>query len=1045
GENWKLYPTPNHSYVRSLAIDTNNTIYVGAFNEFGYMASDSSGKLSYVSLLNKLDEKDKKFNDVWKICITTEGIFFLTVNKIYKFHNNEFKVIETKLLASTGFVASNRLFLIQEDKGLFQLDNDTIVRLPRTSDIYSDYIIPFCGNKILIKNSKGFYSYNLDLIEKKPKTKKYDDKDYPPSIIKKLNLKVENYIQKNGLYSFAKISDNLFVVGTMRGGLIIFDEKGDFVQLVNKKSGLQNNTVLSIYVDKNKNIWAALDNGISYLQINSPITRFTALNNIEGSILALTRYKNRTYFSTTHGIYYLPEFNLKNANKKYKILKVANTNFAFWDFIKINGRLLAGGSYGIVQIKDSIATEIEATNSIYSFGTSKKLTNYLFLGLTSGFMSFEIDTNNKDKNIKFINRHNFNEITNPIRNIASDSLGNLWLTSEFNGVYRIEFFSDDVTKYKISHYDTSDGLPQLDFNNVYKIKNNIGFATSKGFYKPIINNDTIEKQYKFIRDTSFQKSFDLIRVNQVEIDNKNKIWANTDYSFGSFQKDSNSKFIFNDTIFKKISSAYVFYLDTTDIIWIGSIGEELYRYDNNVKQNYHIPYRTLIREVKIASDSTIFYGNYYNDSIKKGKYFVKQSFKQPASLIPIIEHKYNSINFSFSSTFYENSKPRKYKYKLIGFDKKWSSWEEQTEKEYTNLPSGEYNFLVKSQNYYGVESCQASFKFIVLPPWYQTIYAYIFYVIISFFVLWRILKVNSKRLVAANLRLEEIVKQRTSEIRKQKEELLLNSEIIKSVNRELKKKNVLITDSLSYAKRIQDSTLPSQKLIKKYLPHSFVFFKPRDIVSGDFYWFSKQNKKEIIAVVDSTGHGVPGAFMSMIGNTLLNEIVINEKIQKPSLILEKLNLGIIKALNQEKKNDDVQNDGMNISICCIDKENKKIEIANADQMAYLIRKGEVITIDADIFSVGGNFSRKIDVSFTNKIFSYKDGDMLYLFSDGFQDQFGGNNNTKFMASNFKNILLDLSKAEINNQFQIISNTFHKWKGNTRQIDDVLVIGIRLNF
>ncbi|MBE9469403.1 MAG: SpoIIE family protein phosphatase [Bacteroidetes bacterium] len=1043
GENWRKYKITNHSNVRSLAIDSNGTLFVGAFNEFGYMTSDSSGRLSYVSLMNKLEEKDRKFNDVWKICITTEGVFFLTINKIYKYHNNEFKVINIKLLSSLGFVANNQLFLIQEDKGLFVFKNDTVVKLPQTSNIYVDFIIPFYDNKILIYNSKGFYVYNLALVSRNENSKKYYDKDFPSSIIKKINLQVENYIRENGLYSFSKIDDNSFAAGTMRGGMIIFDKKGDFVQLVNKNFGLQNNTVLFIYVDKSKNIWVALNSGISYLQINSPITRYTSLNKIEGGVLNLTRHNNTTYYCTAHGVFYIPEFNLKNANKKYSVLKVKNADFTFWDFIKINGCLLAGGSYGIVQIKDSIAIEVAATNSIYSFGKSKRLSNYLFLGLTSGFMSLEIDTNNKSGNVKFIKRHNFDEFNEPIRLITSDSLGNLWLTSEYNGIYKVDFLSDNDEKYKITHYDTADGLPQLDNNFAYNINNKMLISTSKGVFKPIPSNKG--KNIKFVRDTSFQEFFNSKRVNKIDIDKGNKLWASTDFNIGSFQKGEKSKLIYNDTVFRKLTNLYSFCIDSSGVIWIYNENEKIYRYDDNIKQDYHISHRALIREVKISLDSSIFYGTYFNDTIKKSKYYTRLSYTQPNTLIPIINHKNNSVSFSFSSTFFENSKTNKYKYKLIGFDKKWSNWVEQTKKEYTNLPNGDYNFVVKSKNYYGIESSQASFKFTVLPPWFKTILAYVFYAIIFILLIFLILRINSKRLLAANLKLEEIVRQRTSEIRQQKEELQANSKLIKSVNKELKRKSVLITDSLSYAKRIQDSTLPSNVMIKKYLPQSFVFFHPRDIVSGDFYWFATYNNKEIIAVVDSTGHGVPGAFMSMIGNTLLNEIVINEKVYKPSLILEKLNSGIIKVLNQEIETDDVQNDGMNISICCIDKINKQIEIANADQMAYLIRDNNVITIDADIFSVGGNFSRKFDVRFTNRIFDYKEGDMLYLFSDGYQDQFGGKNNTKFMASNFKQLLLSLSKIEIQKQFETLNDTFFKWKGNTRQIDDVLVIGIRLDF
>ena len=257
----------------------------------------------------------------------------------------------------------------------------------------------------------------------------------------------------------------------------------------------------------------------------------------------------------------------------------------------------------------------------------------------------------------------------------------------------------------------------------------------------------------------------------------------------------------------------------------------------------------------------------------------------------------------------------------------------------------------------------------------------------------------------------------------------------------LKEKNKKITDSINYALRIQESVLPSDSEIKKQLPKSFIYFQPRDTVSGDFYWLSTVKDKIIIACVDCTGHGVPGAFMSLIGNTLLNEIVNEKEIIDPSLILKRLHLEIVKSLHQDS--DRVQSkDGMEMSLCVIDTKANVIEYAGAMNPLYVIKNNSVIVVKPDMKGIGGDTSNGGDVEFTTQKISIQNNMSIYMFTDGYMDQFGGLENKKFNISNFKKLLLEIQSMDMNKQKERVEKTIQEWKGDYKQIDDILVIGIR---
>jgi two-component system, sensor histidine kinase LadS len=270
-----------------------------------------------------------------------------------------------------------------------------------------------------------------------------------------------------------------------------------------------------------------------------------------------------------------------------------------------------------------------------------------------------------------------------------------------------------------------------------------------------------------------------------------------------------------------------------------------------------------------------------------------------------------------------------------------------------------------------------------------------------------------------NERLEVMVKERTREIERQKED---------------------IESSLIYARRIQNVLIPSGEDMRKVLPKSFVLFKPRDIVSGDFYWISEKKGKVILAVVDCTGHGVPGAFMSILGHNLLHEIVEVQGIEDPAKILSYMHYGVRRVLHQDQND---LRDGMDMAICILDEKSRTIKYAGAKSPMVLVKDGQLAYVKADRQPVGGEQMEEERV-FQNHLFKYEKYCSAYFFSDGFQDQFGGPENKKFMIHRLKDLLESVHNKPIESQQAILENTLENWKGKQPQVDDILLVGLKMN-
>ncbi len=384
----------------------------------------------------------------------------------------------------------------------------------------------------------------------------------------------------------------------------------------------------------------------------------------------------------------------------------------------------------------------------------------------------------------------------------------------------------------------------------------------------------------------------------------------------------------------------------------------------------------------------------------------------------------NHITFKFLAVSLQNPEKVRYQFKMQGLDDNWSPVLSKNETDFPSLPPGKYSFLIRACNNDGVWCNPVSYDFIIRPPFYKTWWFIVSSIILAILIIIFYINYRERALIREKERLESIVKERTAEV-------VMQKEIVEQKNKD-------ITDSINYARNIQEALLPTSDEVKQYFPDYFIFYHPRDIVSGDFYWIMHRNQCTFFAVADCTGHGVPGAFMSMLGITFLDEIVSNKPDLPANEILNSLRSEIIVSL---KQNQGTSKDGMDMVLIVYHHDTSLLEFAGANNPVYLIRNHELTEYTADNMPIGQHVNTD---SFSNHSIQIQNQDMIYLFSDGYADQFGGPHGKKFKYKSLKNLLLTNCNKSSEEQLNAVREQFFSWKGDNFQVDDILVCGIRFN-
>lgn len=994
------------SFIKSLYQDSNDKIYVGTQND-GLNIYDPY-KDAFIRIPVKGEEK-KTLSDFQINCITGED-----ADKIWVGTANGFNLFNTKTLENkkylfpsedpvevkTFYRFDNKL-LVGTSDGLWmlnltsnelnkvKLNNNTINGKPIDLKIVNS-IVEYAGNLYLATYGSGVLmidpvSLEIEKIYKAAE----ENRNY-------------NYIED------IKIKDNSLYCIT-RDGFLIFDLIiGDFDRLVKNDRDAQSisdDYLTSIYIDSQKNIW---------------------LGTFSGGI--------NVSFSQA----------LKFPNYQRTVSEQFENAFSVCEFDKEN--ILVGGEKFIrsinknnTVIKDYSHVIDESNHALCILRNE----NTLWVGTWGdGLVKYDLVKNKKEKLLKEMQG-------GTVMSLTYDNLGNLWVGTFGDGLFVINEKSGEIKRYLMDNGLSSDNIIAI-----YKdSKNNMWLGTSGGGLCMIKNADITNKK-AITNYISESKTGDLLSntVYSILEDQKGDMWFGTDAGFCKLD-NSTKKFVpFGEKDGLANNTVYSMLMDSTGCFWM-STNKGLSKFNPNTVNVNGIAFKNYDQKdgllnleytagafAKLSSGEMIFGGvngiNVFHPRKIHDNFHVppvyivsyKRSGRDVQTDTVITYKKYlklswreNFFQFELAALDYNAPHKNKYMYKLEGYDSEWSSPTNIRYVSYTELPGGDYVFKVKAANNDGVWNEKPYYIYItVVPPFWKTTWFYIVVSVLGLACVIVFTQLRTRAIKKENKILEQKVEERT---------------------RELAEKNRDITSSIEYANRIQEAILPSRNEIFSKFKDAFILYRPKDIVSGDFYWFGNKNNHNIFAVVDCTGHGVPGAFMSMIGHNILNQVVMEKATTDPGQILNKLHAGVQDALKQGHNEIDT-NDGMDVSIISVNESTGQVYWSAAFRPAIIVRSnGEVEKLSGNRYSVGG---AQLDSEriFTTHDVKMSKGDVIYLFSDGYADQFGGDNGKKFMLKRFQDLLCEIHNKPMQQQMAELESALLNWKGNREQVDDVLVVGIR---
>jgi ligand-binding sensor domain-containing protein/serine phosphatase RsbU (regulator of sigma subunit) len=739
------------------------------------------------------------------------------------------------------------------------------------------------------------------------------------------------------------------------------------------ENGLVDNDIWKIYKDAENNLWfISKANGLSMLA-SERFFKYQPKNLPNKVVSSLNKTTNGDlWIGTGLGI-------VVDDNEKTLLLN-EQSGFPSGEILTIledGSRTWVGTNFGIAYLENGRITDVEITggNDYRKCHKIYKDNNgRIWFGTLKGLSIL------KDGKVVPYKPNVF--MDNTIYDICEDEEGVFWYGTD-----------DGLVSYNgtsITNYREEDGVKKGRVRTVISRNENIWIGSSSGLY-----------QYDHKRFTRYSDKDGLSSNNIMGMifDQQGNLWAGLSYGVDKIVVKNNKVISFQTYGPEEGFLGIVCYLNSVEksednLLYFGT-DNGLMVYQSEYDLPKIIEAKTKIVEVKLFSQTTDW--ELYTDSISLNNipYNLELSYDK------------NYFEFNFIGVSHSNSSKIRYQYQLIGIDKNWVDPTSKNQIIYSNIPHGSYEFLVKSSNGDGVWNAQpVSFKFIINPPFWLTWWFFSICIIIVISGIYSYLKIRTA-----------------------------NKQILEK-NKIIEEKNKNILDSFNYAKRIQKAILPSDKLVKNYLKNSFILYKPKDIVAGDFYWMQQIGEKILFAAADCTGHGVPGAMVSVVCNNALNRSVREHGLSDPGKILDKTRTIVIEEF--EKSEEEVK-DGMDIALCSL--EGRSLEYAGAHNPLWIIRNGEVLETKANKQPIG-QFDN-LEPYKTHKI-ELEKGDTLYIFSDGYVDQFGGEKGKKFKTKLFRQLLLSIQEESMENQQIIINESFEKWKGDLEQIDDVCVMGVRID-
>ncbi len=744
GANWNVYSLPNSSVLRSIAQGENNRIYAGGYDELGYYVIGDMGGAEYYSLVDKLPEDQKDFGDVWKIYIHPDGIIFQTYHQLFILNGETVDIIKAPSLFHFSYMVNDEYYVNDMSKGLMRYALGKLFYLKGMEKLAGKEIwgiIPMDEKMVIVTASDGMFIYNGNDLE--PITSETND-----------------YLKKNQVYCTYYLPNGNIAFGTIQNGILFTNSKLESINFINKNDGLQNNTILCMDIDFLGNLWLGTDHGIDYLELNLPLSLISDKYNLSTGYAALIE-NDIAYFGTNQGLFSIKTDSTK-ASLQNDIKLIDETKGQVWSLQKFGNSIFCGHNNGVFLINGDKATRLSGATGCWVFRQVPGNPNKIIAGTYTGLQSYDFTNNN------WAISSELEGYEQSSRRMEFDEDGSLWVTHGYKGVYRIFFNNSYDSILKVDFYNSKGtDLPGF-VTSLSKIKNEIIFTSDKG----ILSFDYDKNE--FIRNNYFNEIFNDIDVQSIYQDNKNNLWYFDFNKAGVMRLGEDGSYSNIEKPFLKLSGEFVdafeFVYPYNDRNVIFGTERGFVHYDPKFQKNYSYNFNAYIISLKTE----------HFDSVLKYEDIKSQNI--------ILDYESNDVEFLFSANDFENSEQIVYSTFLEGNDKAWSNWASRNIRNYTNLDEGQYSFSVKAKNIYGTISESETIEFSVLPPYYRSVNAYVFYGLLVLVLVFILILLTRRRFIKARIRSE---KEQQEQFQKkeeslQRERLEAEKEIIRMRNDKLR-------------------------------------------------------------------------------------------------------------------------------------------------------------------------------------------------------------------------------------------------------------------
>ncbi|SMO38994.1 Signal transduction histidine kinase [Saccharicrinis carchari] len=752
GTTWRRHSIPNKSAVKSLASDSTGTIYVGGNNDFGYLKPDAIGALKYHSLNHLVPGNTPHYRSVWQIFVTEQGVYYICQNKIFRLINDTVSVISVDLQPPCGAYANGSIYVIDKTLGMATVEGNQIVPISNCDVEYTRkkgyfFVNPHSEDEVTISFSRNDYFY------------KYNTSTQQLSRIE-LPAQTALFLKENFGFHVLNLEDGTIAISTSQAGVAILNKNWEIIKIINEERGLTDNSSITILEDGNNNLWAAHRTGVSRIDLSYPATFYNKNQGIEDDVITSTVHEGMQYIGTEDKCYYLPpyQFSIENDNHKAEVIKKLRVAH---QFIDINGHLLLCNWMSLSEINNKEVKHIyNKGERIFCAAYDKRYPDKIAIGLDDNVVICTFRDTGTDNFIEITDTFTIDDnIISQIRSMVFDEEGKLWMASYNEGITLITFKNKNLTDYTLTRFSEEDGLPaQIQKSYVNNFNGKINIFTPKGIYEALpVHNAKGKLTYRFNHDKQWGSTFtrDSCGVKVAEQINTEQFFIYGDKTgLLTFKGDSA---LFDYKPFLKLNNIRSISTENKRFVNIGGAGYFCI-YDTWKKKDVNKSFDVLIRKVSISTNDSIIFNGSFVDT--EGKVVISQSAKN----VPVLKKQFNNLRFHFSSNYLESAQQNQYRHMIEGFDKDWSVWSSEPSATYTNLPYGTYTFKVMSKNVYGTVSPVSTFQFRIEPAWYQTEWAYLLYFGIALLLIVLIAKVYNLNLSRQNLKLERLVKKRTSEL-----------------------------------------------------------------------------------------------------------------------------------------------------------------------------------------------------------------------------------------------------------------------------------------